>query len=163
MSQRFFFSFSGNTLLWFQPSCVCTQQSLPLIPEEPTQAVKQARLWDTKMKRAGVTICQPSPCPPVPCWSVVSSDYPPTPKFSLAHLKSPWQPDRPCYSSRLAGGYLFVWQPTCHYTQKKSRGGGCLSVRVVEAEGWPAGKGSRSTDEAWRQKISNPKTLANTY
>lgn len=140
------FSSNGNTILWFQPSCVCTQQTPPLMPEEPTQAVRQARLWGAKMKGVGATICQPSMCPPVPSRSVLNTEHPPHhhhPSPSV-HLNPHDNRSRPDYSSRLAGGYLLVWQPTCHKSRKLER-------RVGDV--WESGWGNlqvRGADLQWK-------------
>lgn len=138
------FSSNGNTILWFQPSCVCTQQTPPLMPEEPTQAVKQARLWGAKMKGVGATICQPSLCPPAPSRSVLNTETPP--QSPSAHLNPHDNRSRSDYSSRLAGGYLLVWQPTCHKSRK-------LEWRVGDGDVWESSWGNlqvRGADLQWK-------------
>lgn len=104
---------------WFQPSCVHEQRTPPLMPEEARQAVRQASLWGANMRGVGGTICQPSLCPLCPpgqCWAL----KPPSPS---AHLNPHDNRSRPYYSSRLAGGYLLLWQPACRKSRKHKRGG----------------------------------------
>lgn len=61
------------------------------MPEEPTQAVRQAPRWSGGWRSQSV---QPSPSPPphpVPSWLVVRGDYP-SPPFQIVTLTT-WNPD----------------------------------------------------------------------
>lgn len=119
-----------------QPCCVFTQPTRPLMPQEPTQAVRQAPRWRGQGGPQSVHPAQAHPLYAllVSCKRLLP--FPSLPNSHSDHLRSLWQPDGVGYSSRLAGGYLLVGQPTCHYTRtkrkKKSGGGGCMSVCAMK-------------------------------
>lgn len=88
MSKRFF-SFNGNTLLWFQPSCVCTQQK-PTINSRRTHTICQAGTALRHQDEGGGghnLSAQPMP----PCALLVSSEQwlPPPPQILLGPPEIP--------------------------------------------------------------------------
>lgn len=70
----------------------------------------------------------------------------PPPQSPSAHLNPHDNRSRSDYSSRLAGGYLLVWQPTCHKSRK-------LEWRVGDGDVWESSWGNlqvRGADLQWK-------------
>lgn len=102
--------FSSNSNISLIPTLLCLRVAKPTTNARKSQTSCQAgKALRCQNKGGRRTICQPSLCPLRPLgqrWAL-------KPSSPSAHLNPHDNRSRPYYSSRLAGGYLLLWQPAC--------------------------------------------------